>query len=62
MKQERLRAWGALILALTCCSIGANTSSAQAKAAAGKLSGIVRDTAGTPQMGATVEIRSEERV
>jgi hypothetical protein len=59
VKQERLRAWGALILALTCCSIGANTSSAQAKAAAGKLSGIVRDTTGTPQMGATVEIVPE---
>jgi len=62
VKQERLRAWGALILALTCCSIGANTSSAQAKAAAGKLSGIVRDTTGTPQMGATVEIVPEAAI
>ena len=62
MKQERLRAWGALILALTCCSIGANTSVAQAKAAAGKLSGIVRDTTGTPQMGATVEIVPEAAI
>ena len=62
MKQERLRAWGALILALTCCSVGANTSVAQAKAAAGKLSGIVRDTTGTPQMGATVEIVPEAAI
>ena len=62
MKQERLRAWGALMLTLTCCSIGANTSVAQAKAAAGKLSGIVRDTTGTPQMGATVEIVPEAAI
>jgi Carboxypeptidase regulatory-like domain len=62
VKQERLRPWGALILALTCCSIGAHTSAAQAKAAAGKLSGIVRDTTGTPQMGATVEIVPEAAI
>ena len=62
MKQERLRAWGALMLTLTCCSIGANTSVAQAKAAAGKLSGIVRDTTGMPQMGATVEIVPEAAI
>jgi hypothetical protein len=59
VKQERLRAWGALILALACVSLGANTSAAQAKAAAGKLAGVVRDTAGTPQMGATVEVVPE---
>jgi hypothetical protein len=62
VKQERLRAWGALMLTLTCCSIGANTSVAQAKTAAGKLSGIVRDTTGTPQMGATVEIVPEAAI
>src|SRR6202047_4712650 len=44
---------------LTCFFAGANTSAAQAKAAAGKLSGVVRDTVGTPQMGATVEIVPE---
>ena len=59
MKQERLRALGAFILMLTCFSVGANTSAAQVKAAAGKLSGVVRDSAGTPQMGATVEIVPE---
>ena len=59
MKQERLRTWGALILMLTCFSAGANTSAAQVKAAPGKLSGVVRDTVGTPQMGATVEIVPE---
>ena len=59
MKRERLRTWGALILVLTCFSAAANTSFAQAKAAAGKLSGVVRDSTGTPQMGATVEIVPE---
>jgi len=62
VKQERLRAWGAFILMLTCFSVGANTSAAQAKAAAGKLSGVVRDSTGTPQMGATVEIVPEATV
>ena len=59
MKQERLRLCGALILSLACFSAGASTSLAQAKAVAGKLSGVVRDTTGTPQMGATVEIVPE---
>jgi Carboxypeptidase regulatory-like domain len=62
VKQERLRTWGALILALACFSVEANTSAAQARAAAGKLSGVVRDTMGTPQMGATVEIVPEVAV
>ena len=62
MKQERLRTWGVLILMLTCFSVGANTSVAQAKAAAGKLSGVVRDSTGTPQMGAAVEIVPEVAV
>jgi hypothetical protein len=62
VKQERLRTWRALILTLTCFSIGANTSAAPARAAAGKLSGVVRDTAGTPQMGATVEIVPEAAI
>src|SRR6202171_1772439 len=47
---------------LTCFSVGANTSVAQAKAAAGKLSGVVRDSTGTPQMGAAVEIVPEVAV
>lgn len=62
MKRERLRIWGALILTLTCFSFGANLSVAQTRATAGKLSGVVRDSAGTPQMGATVEIVPEAAV
>jgi len=44
---------------MTCFAFGATTSVAETKAASGKLSGMVRDTAGTPQMGATVEIVPE---
>ena len=62
MKQERLRTWGGLVLTLTFSLIGANTSAAPAGAAAGKLAGVVRDAAGTPQMGATVEIVPEAAV
>lgn len=62
MKQERLRPWGALILVLACFSAGVNTPVAQAKANAGKLAGVVRDSVGTPQMGATVEIVPEAAV
>jgi Carboxypeptidase regulatory-like domain len=61
VKQERLRNWGVLILILTCFA-GANTSAAQGKAAAGKLAGVVRDSTGTPQMGATVEVVPEAAI
>ena len=62
MKQERLRNWGALVLMLTSFAAGTNTSAAQGKAAVGKLAGVVRDSAGTPQMGATVEIVPEAAI
>jgi hypothetical protein len=57
--QGRLRNLGALILAGTCLSLGANTSPAQVKSVSGKLAGVVHDAAGTPQMGATVEVLAE---
>jgi hypothetical protein len=59
VKQGRLRVLGALFLAVICVSIGANRSAAQAKSVSGKLAGVVRDTAGTPQMGASVEVIPE---
>jgi hypothetical protein len=62
VKQERLRDLGALILMLACFAAGANTSVAQGKAAAGKLAGVVRDSTGTPQMGATVEVVPEAAI
>src|SRR3981189_3797266 len=40
-------------------SFGAIPAAAQAKPVPGKLAGVVRDAAGTPQMGASVELVSE---
>lgn len=59
MKQERLRTLGAALLTAMWLTLGANPSVAQAKLAPGKLAGIVNDTTGTPQMGATVEVVPE---
>ena len=59
MKQGRLRILGALVLAAACSSLGANRTVAQAKLVSGKLAGVVRDTAGTPQLGASVEVIPE---
>jgi hypothetical protein len=59
VKQGRLGVLGALVLAVICVSIGANRSAAQAKSVSGKLAGVVRDTTGTPQMGASVEVIPE---
>ncbi len=59
MKQERLRALGALILTVMVSSFAAIPAAAQAKPVPGKLAGVVRDAAGTPQMGASVELISE---
>ena len=59
MKQERLRILGALILTVMASSFVAIPAAAQAKPVPGKLAGVVRDAAGTPQMGASVELISE---
>jgi Carboxypeptidase regulatory-like domain len=59
VKQERLRALGALVLTVMVSSFAANPAAAQAKPVPGKLAGVVRDPAGTPQMGASVELISE---
>ena len=59
MKQERLRTLGALVLTVMVSSFAANPAAAQAKPVPGKLAGVVRDAAGTPQMGASVELVSE---
>jgi len=50
---------GALMLAGTCLSICVNPSRAQVKTVSGKLAGVVNDTLGVPQMGATVQLISE---
>ncbi len=59
MKQERLRILGALVLTVMVSSFAAIPAAAQAKPVPGKLAGVVRDAAGTPQMGASVELLSE---
>jgi hypothetical protein len=59
VKQERLRNLGALILAAMLSSFAANPAAAQAKRAPGKIAGVVSDAAGTPQLGASVELISE---
>jgi len=50
---------GGLVLAAAFSLLGANPAVAQLKSVQGILSGVVRDTAGTPQMGATVEVIPE---
>jgi hypothetical protein len=59
VKQERLRILGALVLTAMVSSFAAIPAAAQAKPVPGKLAGVVRDAAGTPQMGASVELVSE---
>jgi hypothetical protein len=59
VKQGRLRILGALVLTLCSLAITPRGAVAQSKPSAGKLSGVVRDAAGTPQMGASVEVLSE---
>ena len=59
MKQERLRILGALVLTVMVSSFAAIPAAAQAKPVSGKLQGVVDDAAGTPQMGASVELVSE---
>jgi len=59
VKQERLRTLGALILTVMVSSFATIPAAAQAKPVPGKLAGVVRDAAGTPQMGASVQLISE---
>ena len=60
MKQTRLRILGVFFLAGTCLSICASAAPAQQfKSAAGKVAGVVNDTNGVPQLGATVQLISE---
>ncbi len=59
MKQERLRTLGALVLTVMVSSFAADPAAAQAKPVPGTLAGVVRDAAGTPQLGASVELISE---
>ena len=60
MQQGRLRLLGALVVIAASASFGTSAASAQSKlVSSGKLAGVVRDLAGTPQMGASVEVFAE---
>ena len=59
MKQGRLRVLGALVLTAAVSAFALKPAAAQAKPVLGKLAGVVRDVAGTPQMGASVELVPE---
>jgi hypothetical protein len=50
---------GALVLAVTFSLLGAHPAVAQLKSVQGSLSGVVRDTTGTPQLGASVQVIAE---
>lgn len=53
------RTLGTLVTIAACLSLFASAAQAQAKLTVGSLTGVVRDLAGTPQMGATVEVLPE---
>jgi Carboxypeptidase regulatory-like domain len=57
--RTQLRIWGTLVTAAACLSVLAGGAEAQAKLVAGSLTGVVRDLAGTPQMGASVQVLAE---
>jgi len=59
VQQGRLQFLGALILTAACASLGASAALAQGKSVTGKVTGVVRDAGGTPQMGASVELVPE---
>ena len=59
MHEGRLRWIGALVISVMGLSLGTGAAEAQAKLVSGSLTGVVRDVAGTPQMGASVEVLSE---
>lgn len=59
MSRGQVRVWGTLVLAAAFSTLGASSGLAQLKPVQGGLSGEVRDMAGTPQLGASVELISE---
>jgi hypothetical protein len=57
--QKGVRFLGTLAFIAAQLSFGMGAAMAQSKLASGKLAGVVRDLAGTPQMGASVEVFAE---
>jgi hypothetical protein len=60
VKQSHLRVLGSWVLAGMClCAVAHPTAAQVVKTAPGKIAGVVNDTAGVPQLGATVELIPE---
>ena len=59
MHKGQVRVWGALVLTAAFSLVGTSPAVAQLKPVLGNLSGVVRDAAGTPQLGASVEVIPE---
>ncbi len=59
MLRGRLSSWGVLFLTVSVASWLPQPAVSQTKSASGKLAGVVRDTSGVPQLGASVELISE---
>jgi len=59
VNKGQVRVMGALVLAAAFSLLGANPALAQLKSVQGILSGVVRDSVGTPQLGASVEVIPE---
>jgi hypothetical protein len=59
VSRGQVRVWGALVLAAAFSTLGASSALAQLRPAQGGLTGVVRDGAGTPQLGASVEVIAE---
>jgi Carboxypeptidase regulatory-like domain len=59
VSRGQVRVWGALVLAAAFSTLGASSALAQLKSVQGGLSGVVHDGAGTPQLGASVEVIPE---
>jgi hypothetical protein len=59
VNKGQVRVMGALVLAVAFSLVGANPAVAQLKSVQGILSGVVRDTTGTPQLGASVQVIPE---
>jgi hypothetical protein len=59
VRETHARILSCMALAGLCLFVGVRPSAAQVKTASGKIAGVVNDTSGIPQLGATVEVVPE---
>ncbi len=62
MNKGQVRGMGVLVLAAAFSLLGTDPAVAQLKSVQGSLSGVVRDSSGTPQLGASVEVIPESAI